>query len=36
MASFRKRGDRWQAQVRQRGIGQITKTFNSKAQALVD
>jgi hypothetical protein len=34
MATFRKRGDRWQAQVRQRGIGQVTKTFGSKAEAL--
>jgi len=34
MATFRKFRDRWQAQVRQRGIGQITKTFGSKAEAL--
>lgn len=34
MASFRKRGSRWQAQVRQRGIGQVTKTFGSKSEAL--
>lgn len=33
MASFRKRGDRWQVQVRRQGATPLTKTFTLKADA---
>jgi hypothetical protein len=35
MASFRKRGDKWQARVhRQDSASALVKTFNTKADAL--
>jgi len=33
MASIRKRGDRWQAQVRRKGSKPLSKTFKLKADA---
>ena len=33
MASFRKRNNLWQAQVRNKHIGSITKSFHIKSEA---
>ena len=35
MASFRKRKGRWQVQVRRKGSPSVSRTFQSKADALV-
>ena len=34
MATFRKRGDKWQARVQRTGQGPISKSFNSKPDAI--
>jgi integrase len=35
LATVRKRGHRWQAQVRRKGRASVTRSFNSKREALV-
>jgi len=34
MASFRKRGDEWQARVHRKGHNPMVKSFNTKAEAI--
>jgi integrase len=34
MSTIRKRGDKWQVQVRRRGLSQLTRSFPSRADAL--
>ncbi len=34
MSTIRKRGAKWQAQVRRRGLSQLTRSFPSRADAL--
>jgi len=34
MATFRKRGDKWQARVQRSGQSSLAKSFNTKAEAI--
>ena len=34
MASFRKRGDKWQARVHRKDHSPVVKSFNTKAEAV--